>query len=672
MTLRTKLSLSAGCAVALSIILTLFLTWERVSRFVLSSEEAHFKSMAEAVENNLESSYREYLAAKVRVVLATKRQMRAMTMDARNDLLALEKEMPPSPERGRLGKALLGNHARERSRLTDEQFFISLATVEELRERGFPSQHVSAQARSVKRQTLSDILGNLPPEGEFALWPSTTAAGEHVLLFFLPVDVNRHGNLAAMLDSDRVLVAGLQLTSLFQEAETLRRNRLEAAKQNFEHVRFYDQGLLLLRDEEGQVLIKRGDAPALEDNLNALYAVARSRNHAMSSVETDDGEYLCHVAWVQAYRWYFVMAAPLAVLRAPSSALVSRLIPAGLAVLVVAALFTAFLVMRSLRPLGRLRDCAGEMAALDPSSPASLDAMETMLPQRLDLHRHDELGDLARSFASMGRELTRNIRASMAAMTEQKRMEGELNAAGEIQMGILPDLNAVRPEPGFAVAAFLEPAREVGGDLYDSFTLDDGRKALVMGDVSGKGVPAALFMTMTVTLVRYALRSGLDPAQALTRVNALLEEHNPGNMFVTLFLALYSPDTGDLLYANGGHCLPYVMDARGRLRQLEHLSGPLVGAMPGVEYLPFRDALAPGETCFLYTDGLTEAMNAAKELYGEERLAACLAAHATAAPGALQEAVFADIRAFRGDEPPSDDITMLTMCRHVMADGDAA
>ncbi|MCR5562242.1 MAG: SpoIIE family protein phosphatase [Desulfovibrio sp.] len=671
MTLRTKLSLSVGCAVAFSIILTLILTWQRVSHFVLSSEETHFTTMADAMESSLESSYQEYLTAKVRVVLSTKREMRTMTLDARNDLLALEKNIPPSPTRSKLGKSLLGNHASERSHTTDEQFSVSLSTVWELRELGIPEMHVAPQARSVKRQTLSDILMNLSPDGEFALWPSKDNADEHVLLFFLPVDANRRGKVTAMLDSDRVLVSGLRLTSLFHEAEILRRNRLEAAKHNFEHVRLYDQGLLMLRNDNGKVLFKRGKTPALMDKLSGLYAVARVQNHAMGMVDTDDGEYLCHVAWVQAFHWYLVMAAPLDVLRAPSDDLVSHLLLAGLAILIIAAVITAFMVMRSLRPLRRLRDCTSEMAALDPTSPASLDAMEKLMPQRLDLSRHDELGDLARSFASMGQDLMKNIRASMAAMTEQKRMEGELNAARDIQIGILPNLNTTLPEPGFAIAAFLEPAREVGGDLYDSFTLEDGRKALVMGDVSGKGVPAALFMTMSVTLVRYALRSGLDPAQALTQVNALLEEHNPGNMFITLFLALYSPETGEMLYANGGHCLPYVMDAQGRLRQLENLSGPLVGAMPGVEYLPFRDALAPGETCFLYTDGLTEAMNADKELYGEDRLAACLTAHASATPGALQKAVFADICSFRGDEPPSDDITMLTMCRYVGADKEA-
>ena len=251
----------------------------------------------------------------------------------------------------------------------------------------------------------------------------------------------------------------------------------------------------------------------------------------------------------------------------------------------------------------------------------------------------------------------------MEVMTAQKRMEGELSAARDIQMGILPDLDALPPEVGFSISAFLEPAREVGGDLYDCFTLEDGRKVLALGDVSGKGVPASLFMTMTVTLVRSALHSGLPPAQAMTQINALLADHNPGNMFVTLFLGIYTPSTGELIYANGGHCLPLIVNPKGELRQLKHLSGPLVGVMPGIEYIQFSDMLDFQESCFLYTDGLTEAMNSAKELYGDSRLNACLEVHTNQTPHALHEAVFADICAFRGDEPPSDDITMMTIRR---------
>lgn len=667
MTLRTKLSLSVGCAVALSIILTLVLTWQRISRFVLSSEERHFTVMAQTVEKNLESSYQEYLAAKVSAVLSAKQYLRTMAMDARNDLYALEKILEPSVARNRLHKLLLDNHADEQSSMVDTNYTIHLATLKELLWVGIPELHVSAQMNSSKQQSLADVLATLPADGEFALWPTTTGE-ELVLLFFLPVDVTSEKE-SPTLDSDRVLVSGLRLTRLFHAAETLLRNRIDAVRQNFEQAQCYDRGCLVLRDEQGKKLVAHGDDTVLRRQMASLYAMARSQDYATGRVDVGSEEFLCHVAWIQSYRWYFIMAAPLDELRAPLRKLVSQLLLAGIVILMAAVLCTILLVMRTIRPLRKLRDCTSELAAIDPSSPSNLDAMDMMLVRRLNLHRRDELGDLARSFASMGRQLTQHIRASMAAIAKQKRMEGELAAAREIQNGILPDLNSIPPEPGFAVGAFLEAAREVGGDLYDCFTLEDGRKALVLGDVSDKGAPAALFMTMTVTLVRYALRSGLDPAQALTRVNALLEEHNPGNMFVTLFLALYTPDTGELLYANGGHCLPWIVASQGSLRQLEGLSGPLVGAMPDVTYLLFRDALAAGDSCFLYSDGLTEAMNVDKALYGDERLSHCLAAHAADAPSALQEAVFADICAFRGDAPPSDDITMLVVRRHVVSKG---
>lgn len=671
MTLRTKLALFVGLAVAQSIALTLFLTWQRVGQFILSSEEAHFANMAETVENNLLSSYREYLAFKVRLVISAKRQLYAVAMDARNDQRVLEEVLSASEDRKHLGKSLLHNHKNESAIMSTEKISILLTTAGELQKEGFPALEVGPETRSVKQQSFADILINLSTGGEFALWP-TRAGDNRVLLFFLPVDQKGYGDVTVMQDTDRVLVSGIRLNKLFHEAEDILQTRISATKQNFERIHFYENGLLLLRDMEGNVLVKRGDDTAVKDHLQSLYAQAHQFDHARGSVQTEAGEYLCHVAWIEAFRWYFVMAAPLYVLREPSNRLVSQLLVAGLAILLAATLFTIVMVMRTMHPLARLRDCTSELATMDPSSSASLDAMESMLQQRLNLQRHDELGDLARSFARMGRQLTQNIRSSMAAITEQKRIEGELSAAKDIQMGILPVLDGITVESGFAVAAFLEPAREVGGDLYDCFTLADGKKVLVMGDVSGKGVPAALFMTMTVTLVRSTLRSGLDPAQALTQINALLEEHNPGSMFVTLFLAIYSPESGELLYANGGHCPPYIIDTAGHVRQLEKLSGPLVGAMPDLEYLAFKDTLAPGECCFLYTDGLTEAMNAQKELYGEDRLAECLAAHAQASPSALHKAVFADICAFRGEEPPSDDITMLAMRRHVMADRNTA
>ncbi|MBQ7617671.1 MAG: SpoIIE family protein phosphatase [Desulfovibrio sp.] len=662
MTLRAKLSVSVGCAVAFSIILTVFLTWDRVSHFVLSSEETHFSAVAETVENNLESSFLEYLKTKIDAVLATKNQIRSISYDARNDFLSIEQNISSPEQRKILSASLLNNHDGENIRSTSEPISLFIKKAGQLKQEGLPELGITTTSLSAKQQTIERILGTLPREGEFSLW-ITSEQNKQILIFLLPIDYNNFTTISKENDSNRILVSCLSLNSLFKKADALLNNRLMVAKEDFAHLKFYSNGLLMLRDENGNVLVQRGENHFSQDQLNELLKKAKHNDSAIGRLDSPAGTYFCHVSWVQTFHWYFIMAAPLDVLRATSSNLIRQLLLAGFVTLIAATVFTILIVIQAMRPLRRLRDCTNELATLDPSSSASLNDLENMLSERLNLKRRDELGDLARSFARMGHELTKNIRSSMEAMTVQKRIEGELNAAREIQMGILPVLDGQKSEANCVVAAFLEPAREVGGDLYDCFTLEDGRKAMVIGDVSGKGVPAALFMTMTLTLVRYALRSGLDPAQALANVNTLLEEHNPGNMFVTIFLAIYDPASGGVEYANAGHCQPYILNPQGQVRKLENLSGPLVGAMPELSYLLFKDELKPGEMCFLFTDGLSEAMDEKKELFGDSRLETSLQAKANVSPSALQKAIFDDICAFRGQEPPSDDITMLTFQR---------
>lgn len=220
------------------------------------------------------------------------------------------------------------------------------------------------------------------------------------------------------------------------------------------------------------------------------------------------------------------------------------------------------MLMRSLRPLGLLTRKTEELARVDFSAPDALEKLEPLMARGFPLNAGTNRDKLARAFARMGRGSGRKHQGSHGRHGQQgTHGRRTVRRAGH------PDGHSAPPDGapeicGFSASAFLDPAKEVGGDLYDFFTTRDGRRALVLGDVSGKGVPAALFMSMTVTLVRYALDSGLDPAAAMTRVNAMLEEHNPGNMFVTLFLALYDPRSGELAYANGGHCPPCIVDAR--------------------------------------------------------------------------------------------------------------
>lgn len=351
--------------------------------------------------------------------------------------------------------------------------------------------------------------------------------------------------------------------------------------------------------------------------------------------------------------------------REPSDSLLASLLAVSLPIMLLVALAALLMLIRTLRPLKLLTRKTRQLAEVDFAAPDALDRLEPLLSQGLPLERRDELGQLARAYAHLGGALATNIRNLMEATASKERMEGELSAAREIQMGILPPPDGAPEVCGFRASAFLDPAKEVGGDMYDFFVTSDGRRALVLGDVSGKGVPAALFMSMTVTLVRYALGSGLDPAAAMSQVNAMLEAHNPGNMFVTLFLALYDPQSGELSYANGGHCPPYIIDAASDAppRMLDKLSGPLVGVIPDMEYTLFTETLKEQETCLLFTDGVTEAMNGDKELYGEARLQDFLAAHRGASPRELLTLIFSELVRFRGEEPQSDDITMLAFCR---------
>ncbi|MBO6003240.1 MAG: serine/threonine-protein phosphatase, partial [Mailhella sp.] len=211
----------------------------------------------------------------------------------------------------------------------------------------------------------------------------------------------------------------------------------------------------------------------------------------------------------------------------------------------------------------------------------------------------------------------------------------------------------------------LHSAKEVGGDLSDFFTAPDGRQVVVVGDVSDKGVPAALFMSMTVTLVRYAIAEGLSCADAMARINDRLAENNPSCMFVTLFIGLFDPATGVLDYASGAHCPPFTVGAGEGMpvRKLAETSGPLVGAMPGMEFKPCRAVLGQGEYCLLYTDGVSEAMNEEQELFGEDRIGQVLDGLHGAGVEEVIRKVMQAVEAHRGTAPQSDDITMLCFKR---------
>ena len=666
MTLRTRLALLAALSVALSVGLVLYLTWRMVGETMIRMEERSFASLMLVQEESLNAAFMSQLANKVRAVRERKNQLEEAAARVISVLSALNGKLPEGAERERLTRNVL-------SGMDSGGIRVELLRPADLFAGGVSRLGLKPNARDAKQRTLSGILEHLPRSGDFAVMElprSLTVAGSAfaltselerpALAFFLPLYSGEHQSLPG-----RVLVTLTSLEDLEVQAAASEAALLESTREKFASMSLYRRGLVALLNRDGEILASGGDGQLPGESLAPTLEEARRTGRAQVTLTSAYGDLLCLVSYSRAFGWYTAMTAPLSEIRAPSDTLLSRLFMISLAITLLTSLLALFMLMRALRPLGLLTRKTDELAQVDFSAPDALEKLEPLMARGLPLERLDEPGQLARAFARMGKALSENIRNLMETTASKERMEGELSAARDIQMGILPPPDGAPEICGFSASAFLDPAKEVGSDLYDFFTTRDGRRALVLGDVSGKGVPAALFMSMTVTLVRYALDSGLDPAAAMTRVNAMLEEHNPGNMFVTLFLALYDPKTGDLAYANGGHCPPCIVGANPSrpLRLLEHLSGPLVGVMPDLEYKLFLDRLEDGETCLLFTDGVTEAMNERKELYGEERLMAFIAKHRNAKPKELLALVFGDIILYRGEEPQSDDITMLAFCR---------
>jgi phosphoserine phosphatase RsbU/P len=253
-----------------------------------------------------------------------------------------------------------------------------------------------------------------------------------------------------------------------------------------------------------------------------------------------------------------------------------------------------------------------------------------------------------------------NLKAEKAAESAKHVIEGELKAAREIQMGILPKIFPAFPQRSeFDLYAVIEPAKEVGGDFYDFFFVDKDVLCFIVGDVSGKGVPASLFMAVTKTLIKARALTDVSPDAVLAAVNDELSRDNPSAMFATVFCGTLDTQTGAVVYANGGHNPPYIVGTDGGVRALATEPGPIVGALDGVVYRCGETRLYPGDAIFLYTDGVSEAMDKSQSFFSTGRLETNLAAVCALPVAGAVEDIMKRVAAFCDGAEQSDDITMM-------------
>ncbi len=329
-----------------------------------------------------------------------------------------------------------------------------------------------------------------------------------------------------------------------------------------------------------------------------------------------------------------------------------------LLLLILAAAVSGFAVIIAVRwanrltvPIGKLLECVGDIGR------GNLDA-------DIQIKTGDEVETLASSFNKMTAQLREHIKNLTAVTAEKERIGAELGVATHIQASMLPCIFPAFPDISeIDIYASMTPAKEVGGDFYDFFLVDSTHLAVVMADVSGKGVPAALFMVIAKTLIKNHMQLGKTPAEVFTAVNEQLCENNDAGMFVTAFMGVLNFTDGNFVYVNAGHNAPLIRKSSGGFEWLKARPGFVLAGMEGIKYRQAELTLQKGDIFFTYTDGVTEAQNPLKALYSDKRLIDTLNRENTKELSVeeLVQYIHKDVDAFASGAEQADDITLLAL-----------
>lgn len=366
---------------------------------------------------------------------------------------------------------------------------------------------------------------------------------------------------------------------------------------------------------------------------------------AGAAILTESGEVVGHV---------FVETSVDEMMNDRSEFLMSLVCLLGIATLVLLLLFIYLTNRAIVRPIGVITKETREFIAHKQSPTQNL----------LQIRTRDELQELAGSVHQMQVDILSYIQDLTSVTAEKERVATELNVARSIQEGMLPCLFPAFPErKELDIYATITPAKEMAGDFYDFFLVDEDHMALVMADVSGKGVPAALFMIVSRTLIKNTAQAGLSPKEILEKVNNQLCENNEGDLFVTVWIGIYEISTGNMLCANAGHEYPIISRQGGEFELLKDKHGFVLGGMENMRYSEYALHLDVGDRLFLYTDGIPEATDKQELLFGNERMLASLNRHRHGTTRQQLEGMIEEVDAFVGDAPQFDDITMIAFQR---------
>ncbi|WP_231755205.1 SpoIIE family protein phosphatase [Bordetella sp. N] len=467
---------------------------------------------------------------------------------------------------------------------------------------------------------------------------------------------------------DWVVVVSDSVQDVIDQVELRRQQMNVAMRETLGELTLARSGCMFILADDGSMVAPPPSATGLEDGTDrrtgltlkqTLQSITASERPEQLDYDDGDGRWIIEAVRFKPLGWTLAAVVPESDFTAPAMALLHRQAVVFAGTLLLALLIAWLFAIRIVRPLEQLTGYARQLPQQDLKCIAYVPDHIAALPRQ----RRDEVGRLAASFLFMDRRLRENIARLMQEASTRERYESELNIARVIQTGLLPvPPTADNLLNGTDLYALMLPAKEVGGDLYDYFMLPDDRVCVAIGDCSDKGVPAALFMAITRTLIRATAEDETDPARMLQRINNRLAENNPNMMFVTLLLGVLDLRSGQLSWANAGHPPPAIIDADGQARLLTDRSGPACGVIENTVYRPLTTQLRRGEVLVGYTDGVTEATGPDGALYSEKRLLARLCCPVKSSAG-LALGIVQDLKQYAGGAEQSDDITLIVIRR---------
>ncbi|MGD8687042.1 MAG: SpoIIE family protein phosphatase [Syntrophobacterales bacterium] len=665
--LKTKIIFFIALVMIATAVTVMYFTHRDVGRAMSQAEEASAENVLRLVELNILGGYQKLLSDRIDAIKQREARLKTQASSAASVLnqfnfLATERLV-----------------SRKYAQQTGLSWLRSVSSVEQedlfvFDENGVVIAHPDPSMQSRSIDHLGDMKGRkiaavmsadvLDPGGDFAVfvWKKPgEEVGSKKLGYFIPVQVWKW-TVAAVVD----------ISDIQAEAERKLEKIVGVLKKTFANIQIAETGSVFMFNGKKDMLIPPHAQEELDDRstinprtgtllLDDLMGAAKSEDNSMSFVVSGNGGDRVMEAYVRYFKaldWYIAVVVPVEEIQAPARTLVTRqsLI---ISLIFLGSLMVAYLlVTRISHPLNLLASYAREL----PMSDFTAEEEESSPIDDLSVKFKDEVGRLAESFVFMRTELRKNVKELMETTATKERIESELQIARDIQMGILPKEFPPFPDRHeFEIYATLEPAKEVGGDLYDFFFVDNDHLCFAVGDVSGKGVPAALFMAVSKTLVKMEASKGLSAAEVLSRVNRQLSSDNPSLMFVTLFLGILNVNTGEVEYSSGGHDPPYILSAGGEIQPLESTDGVMLGVTEDFTYKSKKNQLQKGETIFLYTDGVTEAMNPDDQLFSEARLQQMLTRLQEKGTTDIIQSIRSDIEIFSEGTPQYDDITMLAL-----------